>query len=85
MTELLDHRPWLVLAAALVALGYLGWRVFKCWFWPYLPCVRCDGKARFRAPFSRAWRNCPRCEGRGRRIRPGRKLLGRLGVSLPPE
>lgn len=71
-----NPRTWLILAVLLAV--YL----FGCWFWPYKPCKKCDGKGRFTAPLSNAWRACPRCSGSGRRVRTGRKLL-RM-VKIPP-
>jgi Zn finger protein HypA/HybF involved in hydrogenase expression len=44
--------------------------------WPYVPCRWCSGSKRYRAPRGKAWRNCPHCGGRGRRVRLGARLLG---------
>lgn len=85
MTYLLDRHPWIVAVLAAGMLVYFLWRLLKIWFWPYMRCKRCSGTGKRRAPFSRAWRTCPRCGGNARRIRLGRQALARLGVGPPPK
>lgn len=62
---------WLLFAVVALALYWL-----VCAFFPYLPCRRCEGSGKLRSPFGggRAWRKCPRCRGKGRRVRLGRRL-----------
>jgi hypothetical protein len=61
---------YLLLAALLVAGGYL----VACWIWPFAACMRCKGAGKFRSPSGRAWRYCRRCNGRGARLRIGRRI-----------
>jgi hypothetical protein len=51
------------------------WYAVACWWWPYAACGKCGGGGRFTSPSGRAWRNCRRCQGTGRRVRVGRRLL----------
>lgn len=45
---------------------------------PWRPCRHCDGKGKFSDPlWSYAHRDCPRCKGRGRLPRLGRRVLFR--------
>lgn len=69
-----DVLGWLLLAAILAAPLYLA----ACWIWPFAPCGRCKGLGKSRAPFGRAFRHCPRCDGSGLRLRIGRHVLNRL-------
>lgn len=59
----------LLLLAVLAAVYLLG-----CVIWPYRPCPRCRG-GKSRSPSGRAWRDCGRCGGTGRRIRVGARLF----------
>lgn len=54
-----------VLALVLVAAGYFA----RCWVFPFTACRHTDA--------GRAWR-CRRCEGTGRRLRAGRRLINHL-------
>lgn len=60
----------IIITATIVTLGYF----VACAVWPYASCVRCDGNGKFRSPSGKAWRNCPRCKGTGRRVRYGRRI-----------
>lgn len=57
--------------AALMALYLL-----SCLVWPWTACGRCEG-GKLRSPRRGAFRECPRCGGRGRRLRFGAWILGR--------
>ena len=65
---------WLVLAVIVLTIGYL----LTCWIWPFGNCRRCKGLGKRKAPFGRAFRHCPRCEGSGLRVRIGRHVINRL-------
>lgn len=63
-----------MLIAGVIVAGLLLWGggyVLACWIWPFAACRRCDGAGRFRSPTGRAWRNCKRCKGSGKRVRFG--------------
>jgi hypothetical protein len=49
---------------------------------PFAPCLRCHGSGRGRIRSRRAFGECGRCKGTGRRIRPGAKTVHRGRVSL---
>jgi hypothetical protein len=61
---------------AIVILVLLAAYAFACVFWPYVACRRCKGHpGKSRSLFGgSAWRARPRCEGKGRRVRLGRKV-----------
>jgi len=66
----LDPGKLILVAVALLAAYWAA-----CAFWPYLSCKRCGGSGKLRNPFSgRGWRTCPRCTGKGRRVRLGRRI-----------
>jgi len=73
MVALVAASSVLLLAAfgVVVAVGYL----IGCRIWPYTNCSRCHGDGTSRAPSPKAFRDCPRCKGTGRRTRIGRRLL----------
>jgi len=62
----------------LVVLVWGGSYVFRCWWWPFGPCPRCEGAGKHLSPSGRYWRDCRRCKGRGRRLRLGRRVWNRL-------
>jgi len=57
-----------------VTLGY----ILACAVWPFVPCPRCHGTAKRRAPLGRAVRICRRCRGTGLRLRLGRRVWNHL-------
>lgn len=59
--------------AALAAL-WAGWYLISCARWPWKPCPVCKGAGKRRSPSGRAFRDCPRCGGKGRQLRAGRRL-----------
>jgi hypothetical protein len=64
------------MVGALVILGVV-WVIFyliACAIWPWRSCPRCEGGKR-RSPTRRAFRDCRRCGGRGRRLRLGGRRL----------
>lgn len=63
-----------VLALAVMAGCY----VVACWIWPFTACARCDGVGKLRSPSGKAWRRCPRCGGRGGKVRWGRRMWGKV-------
>ncbi|MGH3682065.1 MAG: hypothetical protein ACRDT2_17655 [Natronosporangium sp.] len=62
-------ETWLILAVL------AGLWLLSCAIWPYTACGRCSGGKRH-SPSGEAWRNCRSCRGSGKKIRPGRRLLG---------
>lgn len=79
-------HPAVALAAVAVTLlvltlGYL----VACAVWPYANCIRCHGAGKFRSPTGKAWRNCPRCKGTGRRVRIGRRIHSHLARTKTAE
>lgn len=67
--ELMPVAP----AALVVVLIVVGYAV-TCWLWPYTACGRCGGSGKARSPSGKAFRDCRRCRGSGRRVRLGRRL-----------
>jgi hypothetical protein len=64
----------MMLMVGLVVAGLLLWcagYVVACWIWPFAACRKCDGAGKFQSPSGRAWRNCKRCKGSGKRVRGG--------------
>lgn len=45
-------------------------------FWPYTPCGWCGGGGRNAGSNSRWFGNCWFCDGSGRKLRLGRRVLG---------
>jgi hypothetical protein len=71
------HLPGLgvlLLLALAWAVGYLA----LCWIWPFVNCRRCTGSGKRRALVGRGFRHCPRCDGTGYQLRPGRHVLNHL-------
>ncbi|MBB4907085.1 hypothetical protein [Actinophytocola algeriensis] len=54
-----------VVALAIVTAGYF----VRCWLFPFTSCRHSDAR--------RLWR-CRRCDGTGRRLRVGRRLINHL-------
>ena len=74
------HGHHLPSASVLVLLG-LAWAVgylLLCWIWPFTNCRRCSGWGKRRAVIGRGFRHCPRCDGTGYRLRPGRHVVNHL-------
>jgi hypothetical protein len=61
-------------AVVLAALG--GGYAVVCRFWPLAKCGKCTGSGKLPSPSGKAHRRCPRCEGRGDRLRWGARLFG---------
>lgn len=64
------------LLLAVVAVAVVVYLVSSA-VWPHTNCSRCDGAGKFRSPNGRAWRDCPRCGGRGSRTRLGTRVWAR--------
>lgn len=62
-----------------VALSWLGWTGFQCWWRPLADCWCCKGTGQHRkGRFSRA---CWFCKGAGSRVRLGRRVWTKLGIA----
>ena len=57
--------PVAILALLILAAGYLA----KCWLFPFTTCRHLN---------TRGSRHCRRCEGTGRRVRAGRRLINHV-------
>lgn len=68
----------------LAGLTWACWYTFACWWWPFVSCGWCEGGKR-RAPGRRAWRPCPRCKGKGRKVRLGRRMWRGAGCGAAPD
>ena len=60
-----------VLVIVVLVLLYLAF----CWRYPYTACGACRGGRHFSSG-GRYWRKCRRCNGTGKKIRLGRRVLG---------
>lgn len=69
----MDPEAKVAIASLIVVLLYL----IESNIWPYTACGKCKGKGRFWSPFTMSWRNCPRCNGGGKKTRLGRRLFER--------
>lgn len=58
-----------IVGAAALAIGLV---LARARFWPYGPCPACRRRRRGRSRGStdKVWNRCPRCGGRGERVRP---------------
>ena len=59
------HTFVLILIGVAWVAGYVGF----CRVFPFAPCRRCHGSGKFRSPSGKAFRNCGKCQGSGRRKR----------------
>jgi hypothetical protein len=57
-----------------LGVGWLAAYLLACWVYPYAACPRCKGSGKRRSPSGKAFRDCRRCGGRGRRVRIGRRI-----------
>jgi hypothetical protein len=68
---------YLILAAAGYALLYL----LACVIFPFRSCRKCGGRGtRHNRLIGGGFRQCTRCAGTGRAVRPGRKILEKLNT-----
>lgn len=58
--------------AILLLVGWFVVYYLACQIWPYTTCGRCKG-GKHHSPSGKAWRDCPRCGGSGKK----RRLLAR--------
>ncbi len=65
-------------AIAIVVLALLGAYTMACIAWPWTSCARCQN-GKLRSPTGKAWRECPRCAGTGRKVRLVRRLWSGFG------
>lgn len=65
----------ILLGAGIIAI-YVAWNLM----YPYVACGTCDSGKRYAG---RTWKVCSTCQGKNKRIRPGRYLLRIFGVPLP--
>lgn len=66
--------------AVVVTVVLAGLYVLECWWWPYGKCGKCEGTGKRWSPDGKHFRDCPRCDGRGRRIRIGRRIWNFLRI-----
>ena len=66
----------LVLLALTAGLGYSAFYILMCAISPWGTCKRsrCTGGRIYSRVFKRTFRECPRCNGTGRRVRVGRRI-----------
>jgi hypothetical protein len=66
----------LLALASLATLGYTAFYIAMCAISPWGVCKRrrCHGGRIYSRVFSKTFRDCPRCNGTGRRIRIGRRV-----------
>lgn len=66
----------LAVLAALVLAGYIALYVGNCAYNPWGVCkrFRCRGGRIYSRVFTKTFRECPRCNGTGRRVRVGRRI-----------
>ena len=62
----------------LIGLAWAAGYLFLCWVWPFVNCRRCSGSGKRRALVGQGFRHCPRCDGTGHQLRPGRHVLNHL-------
>jgi hypothetical protein len=62
-----------------LGLSWVAIYLVACWLWPYTSCRACKGNSGKRfSPSGKAWGDCRRCKGKGRRVRIGRKTWNYL-------
>ncbi len=67
----------LILILLGLAISWIG----ACAIWPFAACKSCGGTGKSPSPTKKAWRLCGSCEGKGRRVRVGRRIYERgLGI-----
>ncbi|GAA3632826.1 hypothetical protein GCM10022223_58930 [Kineosporia mesophila] len=65
----------------LVAIGYALLYALACLIFPFRACKHCHGRGtRQNRLIGGGFRQCTRCAGTGRAIRPGRKVLEKLNT-----
>ncbi|SCL18138.1 hypothetical protein GA0070616_1441 [Micromonospora nigra] len=64
----------IALLASLAAFGYTVWYLILCVVAPWGRCRRCRGRRNHRTAIGTR-RDCRRCDGTGRRVRIGRRLI----------
>ena len=66
----------LVLLATLATLGYAAFYIIWCGQFPFGRCRRrrCENGRIYSRLSRKAFRDCPRCEGTGKRVRIGRRI-----------
>ena len=65
-------------SVSIAALALLAGYTAACVLWPWTSCARCQN-GKLRSPTGKAWRDCPRCGGTGRKVRFGRKVWSGFG------
>jgi len=66
----------LAVLATLALLGYAAFYIIMCAISPWGICKRrrCTGGRIYSRIFTKTFRECPRCNGSGRRVRVGRRV-----------
>jgi hypothetical protein len=68
---------WAVLAVLVWGAGY--W--VASMLWPFTACRKCKGSGKRRSPSGKNHGRCRRCKGKGERLRLGRRVINKIGVT----
>jgi hypothetical protein len=68
---------WAVLAVLVTGFSY--W--VASMLWPFTACRKCKGSGSRRSPSGKNYGRCRRCKGKGERLRFGRKVINKIGIT----
>ncbi|RZT15210.1 hypothetical protein EV649_5996 [Kribbella sp. VKM Ac-2569] len=72
------HTAEQAATVTLIVTAVAGLYLLTCAVWPFGKCRKCKGVGKFKSPFGKAYRHCPRCKGTGLRVRFGRHIINRI-------
>lgn len=72
------HTAEQAATVALIVTAVAAFYLLTCAVWPFGKCRKCKGVGKFKSPFGKAYRHCPRCKGTGLRVRLGRHIINRI-------